>query len=356
MATATGQGSAGTGDKEKGAGAVLFVIDTSGSMCVTTEVEGHLNLRGGWTRNLDHVRESGDAHNQRMPGQRPGITYISRLQSMQAAIDKQLETMSRECPERRVGLVTFNGEVTLVGDGSQEPRFIAGDRLGDPGALQEVGRSYPLTRPVLEARERLGTTVFGLEEGGPTALGPAAVAALSMLKERGGHGSRLVICTDGLANVGLGALDCLKTDQDRDRVEAFYRNLGLEASQHGVMVDVISMDSDLCDLENLGAMSDLSNGTVTKVKPADLAANFAGILATPVLATQVSVKVLLHKGLKFRNTTAPSTQASSAMSAPVGNILERMVGNVTAETELSFEYQVRPRAERQALGLPFDAP
>lgn len=32
-----------------------------------------------------------DARNQLMPGQRSGMTYVSRLQSMQAAIDAQLE-------------------------------------------------------------------------------------------------------------------------------------------------------------------------------------------------------------------------------------------------------------------------
>lgn len=32
-----------------------------------------------------------DARNQLMPGQRRGVTYVSRLQSMQAAIDAQLE-------------------------------------------------------------------------------------------------------------------------------------------------------------------------------------------------------------------------------------------------------------------------
>lgn len=52
-------------------------------------------------------------------------------------------------------------------------------------------------------------------------------------------------------------------------------------------VDVVSMDSETCDLENLGALSDMSGGTVTKVKASELASNFAGILANPILASQV---------------------------------------------------------------------
>lgn len=41
----------------------------------------------------------------------------------------------------------------------------------------------------------------------------------------------MVVCTDGLANVGLGALDDLKNDDARTAAEAFYENLGRAVSQ-----------------------------------------------------------------------------------------------------------------------------
>eukprot|EP00752_Nemacystus_decipiens_P004090 g3743.t1 len=335
-----GKGDGGVKDES----AVLFVIDTSGSMCVTTAVEGRLTLRGDRTKDLSHLLTAEDARNQLMPGQRRGVTYVSRLQSMQAAIDAQLESMAKDSPSRHAGLVTFNAEVSLIGDGSGDSRIVAGDRLSDREALTEVGRAYPLSRPVSEARGCMVDRLFALEEGGPTALGPAVVAGLSMLKERGGRGSRLVLCTDGLANVGLGALDDLKTVEEREIAEAFYEELGRESASNGVTIDVVSVDSDACDLENLGAMADVSGGTVTRVKASELTSNFAGILANPVLASQVSVRVILHKGLMFRN-------ADVGVGA---NTLDKDIGNVTRETELNFEYQVRPRAERRAMGINND--
>ncbi|CAB1097962.1 unnamed protein product [Ectocarpus sp. CCAP 1310/34] len=355
-AAAATQGKGAGADQDESA--VLFVIDTSGSMCVTTAVEGHLALRGDRTKDMSRLLTAEDARNQHMPGQRRGMTYVSRLQSMQAAIEDQLETMAKETPTRHAGLVTFNGEVSLIGDGSGDSRVVAGDRLSDGEALKEVGRAYPLSRPISEAKSRLTDRLFALEEGGPTALGPAVVAGLSMLKERGGRGSRLVLCTDGLANVGLGALDDLQNDEQRQLAESFYEELGRESSGNGVTIDVVSVDSDACDLENLGAMADISGGTVTRVKASDLASNFAGILANPILATQdpviahstpasftptlralptvrsavflpttfcenygidkVSVRVTLHKGLKFRNAD---------VGAEV-NTLDRDIGNV----------------------------
>lgn len=61
-------------------------------------------------------------------------------------------------------------------------------------------------------------------------------------------------------------------------------------------IEVVSVDSDACDLENLGAMADMSGGTVTRVKASELATNFAGILANPILASQVRSNQYEGKG------------------------------------------------------------
>lgn len=98
------------------------------------------------------------------------------------------QIMAEKTPSRHAGLVTFNGEVSIIGDGSGDARVVAGDRLSDAEALREVGRAYPLSRPVSEARDRLKDRLFALEEGGATALGPAVVAGLSMLKVCGIEG------------------------------------------------------------------------------------------------------------------------------------------------------------------------
>ena len=60
---------------------------------------------------------------------------------------------------------------------------------------------------------------YSLEESGQTALGPAALASVVIASQKPGSRVReglhliisaslqVVLCTDGLANVGLGSLD-----------------------------------------------------------------------------------------------------------------------------------------------------
>lgn len=46
-------------------------------------------------------------------------TYISRMQCLKAAIQSQIVDMAEHADKRKVGVVTFNNEVTVIGDGSK---------------------------------------------------------------------------------------------------------------------------------------------------------------------------------------------------------------------------------------------
>ena len=67
--------------------------------------------------------------------------------------------------------------------------------------------------------------VLGIEETGPTALGPAVLTSVALVSE-GKPGSTVVICTDGLSNVGLGAFDEAKTQKQLDAIDEFYERIG----------------------------------------------------------------------------------------------------------------------------------
>jgi hypothetical protein len=60
----------------------------------------------------------GDGSDQRLEGENKNVTYISRMQCVQAAIDSQLTEMAVGAPERKIGLVCFNHEVSIIGDGT----------------------------------------------------------------------------------------------------------------------------------------------------------------------------------------------------------------------------------------------
>ena len=269
------------------------------------------------------------------------VTYISRLQCVQAAIESQVQSLKENEPNKKVGLVTFNNEVNIIGDGSQAPVTINGDKLNNYETIQESGKNSAkssLDQTVTDTHEKLVSKLYELEESGSTALGPGLLAAISMAAE-GQHGSQVVLCTDGLANLGIGSLEEKKEDADGEcEVEQFYAQVAAYAKSKGVTVNVISIKGEECDLETLAPIYNETGGEVQIVEPEELTKNFGNILQNPVIATNVTVKVKMHKLLEFRNEDELNLAAAKTL-------LKRELGNVTEDSEITFEYRMKEAKE-----------
>lgn len=317
---------------------VVFCVDVSGSMCVSQEVEGTMRLKGNHADRYRSLNTEGE--NQWMPRQRRDVTYITRLQGLQAAVDNQLEELSKEHPKRRVGLVTFNSEVTVIGDGSAVPLTIAGDKLYKKDELTKIGAELDLPSDITASRETLGKKLFELEEGGQTALGPALLVSMTMACQV--PGSKVIICTDGMANVGLGSLDNLATTEQFEVASLFYQEVSQIAKDRGVSVSVLTIAGTECKLVELGRVASVTGGQVNTVDPLKLTQEFGNILAEPIIATRVTATFVVHRGLYIRHEADKTSKAV------------KEVGNVTRETEITFEYGVRrsrKKPEEQLLSM-----
>uniref|UniRef100_A0A6A7G8Q6 Sec23/Sec24 trunk domain containing protein n=2 Tax=Hirondellea gigas TaxID=1518452 RepID=A0A6A7G8Q6_9CRUS len=347
---------------------MIFCIDISGSMCVSKEVPGKFKLKGDHTQDLAALNENHE--DQFMPNQNRNTTWVSRLQAVQAAVNAQLEILQKTRPKYRVGLVTFARDVTIYGDGTTAIEVVAGDKLADLAKLQDIGRKYALEVPIEKSMNDLAEKLFGLEESGPTALGPGLAVAVAMASVK--NGSEVILCTDGLANVGLGTLDA-SSDAEKEKAENWYEGMGNYASMNGVTVNVISISDEECQLENVGRVADMTGGSVDKIDSLQITHKFSGILQNPVIATNVNATMFVHRGLRLRTddedeTVVPAAAASSSSSSSesvpakkknpnfVVDRVSRDIGNVTKETEIFFEYSIRKDEMvrwKHLSGLPF---
>lgn len=184
-----------------------------------------------------------------------------------------------------------------------------------------------------ETQKKLTEKLMSMEETGPTALGPAVVTSIAMAAE-GAPGSQVVICTDGLANVGLGAMDELKEPEQIEKCDEFYERIGEFAKDKGLTINIVSIIGDECNLDSLSKLAELTGGNVERVDPVQLTKNFANILSEPIIASNVVTKVKLHKGLQFRNENPINLSDDKSL-------LIRDIGNVTKETEITFEYTLK---------------
>jgi len=223
-------------------------------------------------------------------------------------------------------------QVKFIGDGLQEEKVLSGDKLKDQEQVTACAKEITMPDSVKKSRETLGNKLFDLEEKGQTALGPALLLSVVMACRQ--SASKVIICTDGMANVGLGSLDT-KTEEQAEASAKFYTDVANMALENGVSVSVITIEGTDCKLAELGRVADITGGQVNIVKPENLTKEFGTILADPIIATNVKAVFTVHNQLYIRD----------ADDASESNWVERTVGNVTADTEITFEFGVRHGAK-----------
>jgi len=180
--------------------------------------------------------------------------------------------------------------------------------------------------PARQSADRLVKLVDNISESGMTALGPAVVFALGVAA--GNPGSKLMVCTDGQANVGLGLVGG-KSEAEKKHTKEIYEKMGDLAKNNGTTVNVLSIRGDDCCMEFLGILADKTAGAVDIVNPIDLSKVVTNIMNKPILATGVTCTIIGNKKITFLD---------SGKNKSVSEI-----GNVTTDTDLTFQYKtVKP--------------
>jgi len=141
--------------------------------------------------------------------------------------------------------------------------------------------------------------------------------------EANAPGSKVLICTDGLANVGVGNLD-VGGGEAQLAAATIYADIAKLAKENGITVSVISIRGDDCSMESLGTLADATHGDVDIVDPIELGVNIVDVLNIPIVATNVDVRLYARKDLQFFNGQS---------------CVEENYGNVTNASDITFSYR-----------------
>ncbi|XP_035004229.1 circularly permutated Ras protein 1 isoform X1 [Hippoglossus stenolepis] len=279
---------------------VVFCVDISGSMSVTTEVP------------------SGSA----LP------VYVSRLEGIQDALQRALSSMLQDSPRRRVALVTFSDEVVIYGDGTSVPLTLRDWALVDYDHIWEQGAAYSVPHCIAETYIQLVQRVKDLREHGATCLGPAALASVAMASRH--PGSKVILCTDGRANIGLGEMEQTSSPASSPLTPHFYRQLAVQAVDSGVIISVMSFEGTDCRLADVGRLADTTGGRVNIVSIGTIATEIQSASMDNVLATGVTATLVACDGIYF-----PYEDEND-------HKLVREIGNVTTGLQITSQFAVKP--------------
>ena len=270
--------------------------------------------------------------------------YLSRKDCVISALLSQLEKMKNDQNPSYVGLVTFSANVELIGDGSETSITYTSDLLNNYDKIFEMTQNHYkklMKNNVNENFQTLSSKLKSLETSGSTALGPGLLSAIS-LASKGKAGSKVIICTDGLANVGLGSLEHAGDDKNS---KAFYEKIGLYAKSKGISISVITIKGDSeCNIQTLSKVALETNGVVSRVDPEKISSDFSFIIEDEILGTNAKLTVRLNKLYKFINENKRFIKDN-------GCLYEKEIGNFGVSTEFTMEFEIKSTEELQKENL-----
>jgi hypothetical protein len=184
--------------------------------------------------------------------------------------------MNQLYPHRRVGLITFSNDIEIIGDGSNpsmkiQRKYLLNEKKIMNTALQASDSLF--VNPIKDTFANLIERVKNLGYKTCTAMGPALLAAVA-IASKGKQGSLVIVCTDGLANEGLGDFDTKDAKKLKDSLE-FYERCGMMAKERGVKVNLITLIGSECYIQGLSPVADMTNGEIERVDPSKLDSNFS---------------------------------------------------------------------------------
>eukprot|EP00927_Polykrikos_kofoidii_P046270 TRINITY_DN40486_c0_g1_i1.p1 TRINITY_DN40486_c0_g1~~TRINITY_DN40486_c0_g1_i1.p1 ORF type:complete len:1293 (-),score=220.03 TRINITY_DN40486_c0_g1_i1:94-3972(-) len=263
---------------------------------------------------------------------------MSRLRCVQTAVAQQIDALKRHQPECVVVIMAFGSEVSVFTDGGCKSTVPKGAFNNQAELVANGDRlSAVCTEQLEKVAQRLQSTVAELKPCGNTALGPALAVAVGLANHR--PGSRIVLCTDGMANNGVGAIKNRETNP-------FYGDIGRLAGEEGTCISVITMEGEDCSMENLGLCADLTGGQVEMVDLRALSQKVGAMLANKSIGRGMELKLIVGRGVTLPVDLAAKLEGTASVGA-------LSVGNVTNRTDVTVAFNVAFDDEALERGASF---
>ena len=322
---------------EKDDSSLVFCFDISGSMCQSYDVGKDLKKKFnkilGKKDNKNKFKfqnNNSDDEDNQFDYNTENTNYISRLDLVKCSIRDNINSLLKNAPNTKVGIVSFGSEIEVKGDCLSNVMMIKEKDMNNESKIKSLGEENTnlIKAPISESHESIIKALDATEENGSTALGPAVLMSLSLLKSAK-IGSRIFLCTDGMSNLGVGNIS-----ENKENAKVFYTKIGEMAKEKGIIINLITFQDSESEIDILMAMVDKSGGEIIRVNPEAILDGFNDLLENEAIASEVELRMNLNKCLTFRD------QEEKDLSND-GSTIYQKLGNVAKETETYYEIKFK---------------
>ena len=175
--------------------AFIFCFDISGSMCQSYDVGKELKnkfdkilnnknkkLKIQKNNNNDSGSEDDNDINDQFDYNYQNTNYISRLDLVKCSIENNINSLLKNAPNTKVGIVSFGSEIEVKGDCLSNVMRIKEKDMKNESKLKSLGEENTnlIKSPIKLSNKNIIKSLKEAEDNGSTALGAAILVSLSL--------------------------------------------------------------------------------------------------------------------------------------------------------------------------------
>ncbi len=237
-----------------------------------------------------------------------GSMQGGKVEAVKHALVQAIHELTAEHPKTNFILIPFSMDVyvypipSIKVEMNDGPHFFSEDQMRQE--VSEIIKKTPF-QPVEKLYKDWTKIVKKIETLDTTALGPALFIGIQMIAEsqktnKVKAGGKVLLLTDGLANVGIGSIENNPPPDDKNCV--FYHHLGEICLQNNIIVDIIAVrDSDggnSVALDIIGKVTDYTGGQMIFITADQIEKAFGTLQSTNYVTRNVVMKVFAPDFLK----------------------------------------------------------
>ena len=222
------------------------------------------------------------------------------LECVKKSLVETLRDISVNSPGSNFALITFTDWISLYNPDGKECIKLNERDLYDENKISRNFQNLHFNfETVKESCEKWINLISRLTAISRTALGPAVFSAFCLLQ----NGGRIILLTDGLANVGLGSLMNYSPGGKKGE---FYREFGQKCRDHGVMVEIVGVvtsEQSSMELETIGDMARLTGGDIYLVDKKELSKTFNALSQSDFIGKNVNVRIFVPPSMSLKDAS-----------------------------------------------------
>ena len=225
-----------------------------------------------------------------------------KIEAVKHALVQNIHELTADYPTTKFALIPFSTNLDVFINPSQAttlkdgPSFFKEEALAKEAAKLIEKHSLD---PIEKIYEKWTGIVKNLHTLDMTALGPALYVGTQIIvsSEKGKEkkqGGKVLLLTDGLANVGMGAVEGSQSG-DNDKSMVFYNRLAQQCLDYNIIVDIVAVrdagGGNSVALNIIGKITDYTGGKMVFITSDQIEAAFGDLHRTNFVAKNVVLRV-----------------------------------------------------------------